>query len=157
MPFRKVIVIALTTQTLSRTTQLLVSLRTQNFISRPRGFSLEAHWIAHAHNAAFAFMKLTSTPTWKRCSHRMEREPTQESRMFTGSFQLRASSVPRLRARQLCYSVASALMTNICVNLGHFQHRQDVPTLRISVMVLGMYGGGLLFCIQIKTRFYCNT
>ena len=57
--------------------------------------------------------------------------------MFTGSFQLRASSVPRLRARQLCYSVASALMTNICVNLGHFQHRQDVPILRISVMVFG--------------------
>ena len=73
--------------------------------------------------------------------------------MFTGSFQLRASSVPRLRARQLCYSVASALMTNICVNL---QPRRDVPTLRISVMVLGMYGGGFIFCIQIKTRSYYN-
>ena len=35
-------------------------------------------------------------------------------------------------------------MTNICVNLGHFQPRQDVPTLRISVMVLGMYGGGFI-------------
>ena len=75
MPFRKVIVIALTSLTLSITTQLLVSLRTQNFISRPtKDFSLEDHWIAH--NAAFAFMKLTSTPAWKRCSHRMEREPT---------------------------------------------------------------------------------
>ena len=47
MPFRKVIAIALSSRTLSRTTQLFIasftSLRTQNFISRSKGFSLEEH------------------------------------------------------------------------------------------------------------------